>query len=196
MKKELRRQFFHYFFGCIIILSIGFLEITNSLIANMIILFIGYFLSVKIKEKKEIPIINNLIKKLLNYAGRQKEKGIPGKGALTFFTGTLLAAILFHNNSLLVIGAIIPLVFGDSFSTVFGKLIGKIKIQDKTLEGSIAGIIISFIYLSFLFPYSIALTAAAIGMSMEYLPIEDNYTIPIATGFVLMLLIYPSLDMT
>ncbi|PJA21466.1 MAG: phosphatidate cytidylyltransferase, partial [Candidatus Diapherotrites archaeon CG_4_10_14_0_2_um_filter_31_5] len=55
--------------------------------------------------------------------------------------------------------------------------------------GSIAGILISFFYLSFLFPYSIALTAAATGMAMEYLPIEDNYTIPIATGFALMLLI-------
>lgn len=189
MKKEMRRQFFHYFFGCIVILLIGFLGATNYLIANMMILLTGYFISVKIKQKKKLPVINTLINKLLNYAGRNSEKEIPGKGALTFFTGTLLAAILFHNNLFLVIGAVIPLVFGDSFSTIFGKLIGKIKIQDKTLEGSIAGILISFLYLSILFPYSIALTAAVIGMAMEYLPIEDNYTIPIATGLTLMLLI-------
>jgi len=189
MKKELRRQFFHYFFGCIVIILIGFLGTTNFLTANTIILLTGYFISVKIKQKKKIPALNTLITKLLGYAGRKTEKDIPGKGALTFFTGTLLAGILFYNNILLFIGAIIPLVFGDSFSTVFGKLIGKIKIQDKTLEGSIAGILISFFYLSFLFPYSIALTAAATGMAMEYLPIEDNYTIPIATGFALMLLI-------
>ena len=81
------------------------------------------------------------------------------------------------------------MVFGDSISTVVGKTLGKTKIWHKTLEGSIAGIIISFIYLTILFSPSIALIAATIGMAMEYLPIEDNYTIPIATGFVLMLLI-------
>jgi len=189
MKKELRRQFFHYFFGCIIILLIGFLGTMQYIILNMVILLTGYFLSVQIKQKKKIPLIDKQINKILDYAGRPTEKESPGKGALTFFTGTLLATILFHNNLILVIGAIIPLVFGDSFSTVLGKLIGKIKIQDKTLEGSIAGILVSFLYLSILFPLSVAFTAAAIGMSMEYLPIEDNYTIPIATGFALMLLI-------
>ncbi len=189
MKKEFRRQFFHYFFGCIIILLIGILGSQNFLIANMLILFAGYFISLKIKQKKSIPIINKQINILLNYAGRKTEKQIPGKGALTFFGGTLLAGILFYNNILILIGAVIPLVFGDSFSTVFGKLIGKTKIHNKTLEGSITGILVSFVYLLILFPISTALTAAVLGMSAEYLPIEDNYTIPVITGLTLMLLI-------
>jgi len=184
MKKELRRQFLHYFFGCIIIILLGLIGTKNFLILNIIILAAGYFLSLKIKQ----GFNSKIIKKFLDYAGRNKEKELPGKGAITFFMGTLIATILFYNNLFIAIGAIIPLVFGDSFSTVFGKLIGKIRIQDKTLEGTIAGILVSFIYLSFLFPVSTALIAATTGLLMEYLPVEDNYTIPIATGIALMLL--------
>jgi dolichol kinase len=186
MKRELRRQFLHFFFGSIIIILIVLMETKNFLVLNAAILLAGFFLSLKIKNKRRnIPVI----KELLNYAGRTEEKALPGKGAITFFVGTLIATILFYDNNVLLIGAIIPLVFGDSVSTVTGKLIGRTKIIDKTLEGSLAGILVSFIYLSVLFPFSVALVASIAGMSMEYLPIEDNYTIPIATGFTLMLLI-------
>ncbi|MFH1663614.1 MAG: hypothetical protein ABH986_02265 [archaeon] len=184
MKKELRRQFMHYFFGCITIIILGLIGTANFFLLNILILLAGCILSLQIKKGFNPPIIKNF----LGYAGRNREKELPGKGAITFFIGTLAATILFYNNLLFVIGAIIPLVFGDSFSTITGKLVGKIKIMDKTLEGSLAGILASFIYLSILFPFSTAFIAATAGMAMEYLPIEDNYTIPIATGITLMLL--------
>jgi dolichol kinase len=186
MKKEFRRQFLHFFFGSIVILSIILIGTTNFLIANTLILVLGYLISIKIKKGFKLPLIKNF----LDYAGRSAEKQIPGKGALTFFIGTLIAGILFYNNQLIFIGAIIPLVFGDSTSTIIGKFFGKIELyKGKTLEGSIAGILISFLFLSVLFSYSTALIAATAGMATEYLPIEDNYTIPIATGIALMLLI-------
>jgi len=148
MREEIRRQFLHYFFGCAIILIIGLIGTTNFLVLNILILVFGFLLSMQVKKGFNPPII----KQVLDFAGRKNETQVPGLGALTFFTGTLLATILFYNNLFLVIGAIIPLVFGDSISTIVGKLIGKIKlIQNKTLEGSIAGITISFVYLSILF---------------------------------------------
>ena len=189
MKKELKRQFLHFFLGCTAILSLFFFGMPEFIAGNIIMLIAGFLVSDAIKKGKKIPAANGIIKKFLDYAGRDSEKEMPGKGALTFFAGTLIASLLFYQNKLIVIGAIIPLVFGDSFSTVFGKFAGKTKIKDKTLEGSIAGITISFIYLSVIFPLPAAFTAAAAGMAMEYLPIEDNYTIPIAAGTALMLLI-------
>ena len=92
MKKELRRQFFHYFFGCIVIILIGLIGTQNFLIINVLILLIGYILSVKIKQGIKLPVINEL----LDYAGRTEEQTRPGKGALTFFLGTLAATILFY----------------------------------------------------------------------------------------------------
>ncbi|MBU2099984.1 hypothetical protein KKB11_02005 [Candidatus Micrarchaeota archaeon] len=186
MNKEFRRQFLHFFFGSIVILAIIFFGTTNFLIANSLILVLGYLLSLQIKKGLKLPLIKNF----LDYAGRSIEKQIPGKGALTFFVGTLITGIVFYNNQLIFIGAIIPLVFGDSTSTIIGKAIGKIEISGgKTLEGSTAGVLISFLFLSVLFPLSTAFIAALAGMAMEYLPIEDNYTIPIATGIALMLFI-------
>ncbi len=187
MKSEYKRQFIHFFFGSIVIILIGLIGATNFLVLNTAILAGGYLISLEIKKgNTNLPIINYF----LDYAGRKEEKKIPGKGALTFFSGTLIASALFYNNPVLLIGSIIPLVFGDSISTVIGKLFGKIEIiKNKTLEGSSAGFLISFFYLSILFSYQTALIAAFVGMAMEYLPIDDNYTIPAATGFALMLLI-------
>ncbi len=185
MKKEYRRQFLHFFFGSTIIILIGLIGTKNFIAFNLLILITGYILALKIKKGLKLPII----KEFIDYTERETEKELPGKGAITFFIGTLITSVLFYNNIFIVIGGVITLVFGDSISNIAGKTIGKIKIQDKTLEGSFAGIIISFIYLSILFPFSTALIAAVIGMTMEYLPIEDNYTIPIATGTILMLLI-------
>ena len=187
MKSEYRRQFIHFFFGSIIIILIWLIGSTNFLILNTAILAGGYLISLEIRKgNTNLPVINYF----LDYAGRTEEKKIPGKGALTFFSGTLIASALFYNNPILLIGSIIPLVFGDSISTVIGKLFGKTEIiKNKTLEGSTAGFLVSFFFLSFLFSYHTAVIAAFVAMAMEYLPIDDNYTIPIATGFVLMLLI-------
>jgi len=59
----------------------------------------------------------------------------------------------------------------------------------KTIEGTIAGTAISTIMLSTIMPsIQIALAASIIGMLAEYLPIDDNFTIPIATGITIAIL--------
>jgi dolichol kinase len=87
--------------------------------------------------------------------------------------------------------AITVLTFGDAASTIIGLKFGKIKFKGKTIEGFIAGTIISFIpvYLILGNPF-LALIASFIGMLAELiLPIDDSLTIPLSVGIVLLLII-------
>ncbi|MFH1544607.1 MAG: hypothetical protein ABIE23_00740 [archaeon] len=186
MKKEIRRQFIHYFFGCLVIILIGVIGAIHYALACVGIISIGLSFSLIIKKGRKIPLFS----KVIDYAGRKDEKKFPGRGAIIFFLATLIASVLFYQNPLILLGALIVLVFGDSVATVIGVTLGKTKLMNnRSLEGTIAGILVSFFYLQIMFPPGAALIAAIIGMGMEFVPINDNLTIPIAAGLVLMLLI-------
>jgi dolichol kinase len=70
---------------------------------------------------------------------------------------------------------------------------GKTKLpfnKGKNIEGTIVGLTLAFLgALIFVDPIS-ALIAATVGMLMEGIPcpLNDNFTIPLATGLVLLLL--------
>lgn len=186
MKKEIRRQFIHYFFGSIVIILIGVIGALYYSLACIGILLIGLSFSFMIKKGVKLPLFSRII----DYAGRKDEKNFPGRGAIIFFLATLIASVLFYQNPLILLGSLIVLVFGDSIATVIGVTLGKTRIMhNRSLEGTIAGILVSFFYLQIMFNPGAALIAAIIGMGMEFVPINDNLTIPIATGLMLMLLI-------
>ncbi len=186
MRREIIRQSIHFIFGCLVILLLIGIGAENFLIINIGILAFGYAISTLIKNGVKLPLFSYVV----SNAERDLEKQLPGKGALLFFTGTLITSILFYQNFIVLLGAIIVLVFGDSIATLIGKGFGKYRLWSKrTLEGSIAGIIVSFLVLSIIFPHGAALGAAIVGMAMEYLPIDDNLTIPIAAGIALTLLL-------
>jgi len=185
MRNELRRQFVHYFFGCVMILALGFIGAVNFLFLSAGITVFGLSLSLHAKRSKK-----SFLHKIIKAVGREEEKKLPGRGAIMFFAGTLLASLLFYSNFLVLMGALLVLVFGDSIATIVGKEIGKFKLyNNRTLEGTAAGVVISFFYLQIIFQPWIAISAAIIGMLAEFIPIDDNITIPLAAGFVLSLLI-------
>jgi len=188
MKLEARRQFLHFFFGCIVILTVALIGAKYWILLNAGILALGLAVSLLIKKKKITPF--PFIGDLLSLAGRHSEKQMPGKGAIMFFAGTLLVSIIFYPYLNILLGSMIVLVFGDSISTVIGKSMGKFKLVSKrTLEGTASGIFFSFLFLSLLFAPGIAIITAIIGMFAEYLPINDNISIPLISGFVLLILV-------
>jgi len=114
---------------------------------------------------------------------------LPGKGALMFFLGAILLMLLFKN-PLIVVGALCVAIYGDAGSTIIGIRFGKHQlVNKKTLEGSLGGVLVSLIFLTWLFEWPIALLTAIIGMSAELLPVDDNFTIPIASATILTLLL-------
>jgi dolichol kinase len=185
MKKEFRRQFLHFVFGNITIILVIFFGIILFALLNLGILLIGLSLSLMVKNKRKTFIV----KEIVSIVGRDYETKIPGQGALTFFLGTLLTSIIFWNHLIIVIGAITVLVYGDSFSTIIGKKLGKHFLQkNKTLEGSLGGIAAAFFTLTLLFPSDIAFFTALIGLSTEYFKVDDNVLMPLTSAIILWLL--------
>jgi dolichol kinase len=115
--------------------------------------------------------------------------GITGTPA--YVGGVFLAFLLFPRE--IAVASLIPLVLGDRAAVLAGKGFGKIRIGDKTLEGSIACFAVSlagYLILAKLFgPFPVAslpvlLGASLIGTLAEALPrpFDDNLTIPLAVG--------------
>lgn len=183
MPSELLRQFFHFLAACILILFLVFFGYLNFLVFIATGIFIALFFSIAIK-KGFLPELFHLRKKV-----ERKTEKIPLLGALTFLLGVSITSIVFQKE-LVIIGSIIVLGFGDSVSTIVGKKIGESKILSKrSFEGTMAGIIASFLALQFIFPAPVALITSLIGMLAELLPIDDNISIPIVSAIVLNFLL-------
>lgn len=187
MKIEIKRQIVHILLGILYIILFLFLDQELALVGLLLIFGLGSLISYIHAHVKPLPFL----KDVLDRVERDKEKHIPGRAALSFTLGIILAAILFSQvDKLVIIGAIITVTFGDGFSTLIGKWFGKMKtLGDKTLEGTLAGIGAATLVLLLFFPIQVALAVAIFAMLAEYLPINDSYTIPIVTGVVLVFLI-------
>lgn len=109
-----------------------------------------------------------------------------------FALGIAISLLLFPEPIRYV--AITVLTLGDGGAHIFGMKFGKTKLpfnKGKNIEGTIVGLTLAFLgALIFVDPVS-ALIAATVGMLMEGIPcpLNDNFTIPLATGLVLLLLI-------
>jgi HAD superfamily phosphoserine phosphatase-like hydrolase len=89
--------------------------------------------------------------------------------------------------------AITTLTLGDGGAHIFGMKFGKTKLpfnKGKNLEGTIFGFVLAFLGAMIFVDPALALIAAAVGMLVEGIPspINDNFTIPLVSGLVLILL--------
>lgn len=150
----------------------------------------GLLISYGYKKGVRLPIISQIV-------DSTEREGVierfPGKGALSFFFGSLLALLIFGSRLDVACAAIMILGLGDSFSTLSGKRFGRHKIfynKEKSVEGSIGGLIPAFFGAMVFVSPGAALLGAIIGMGAESLPlkIEDNITIPLSSGLVMFLL--------
>ncbi len=185
MKTELRRQFIHFLFGSAIIALVAIRGVQESLLAISIAFIVGLAVSWMIKKEVKFPVLTPLVEKV----ERHYEKTLPGKGALLFFLGAIIAMALFQRQEI-VLGALCVAVYGDAASTIVGMRFGRRRIAGKkTLEGTVGGILVSAGFLLALFQWPVALATAVVGMAAELLPVDDNFTIPIAVGLVLTFLV-------
>jgi len=185
MKVEVRRQFIHFLFGSLIISLVALRGTQEALLVISIAFLAGLVLSYAIRKGIKVPLVCSVV----DCVQRHYEKELPGKGALLFFLGAIMTMVLFPGQKI-VLGALCVAVYGDAASTVFGIRFGRHRIAGKkTLEGTLGGILASGLFLCLLFPLHMALLAAVIGMLAELLPFDDNFTIPLAVGITLSILI-------
>lgn len=89
--------------------------------------------------------------------------------------------------------AITTLTLGDGCAHIFGMKFGKTRIpfnKGKNLEGTLFGFLFAFLGAMIFVDPTRALVAAAVGMLVEAIPspINDNLTIPLASGLALALI--------
>jgi phosphoserine phosphatase len=138
-------------------------------------------------DGRELPLISAITR----HAASQTELFGFAAAPLYFAFGIVSTLLIFPSP---VSGAAIAaFALGDSAASLFGGFIGK-KLpfnHGKTLEGSLAGLFFAFLAATFFVAPWIALIAAAVAMTVEYLPlpINDNVAIPLITALALMPLV-------
>ena len=182
MKAEIVRQLIHVVLGACFIALLYFLPFDLAATFIGVVALLGLAFSLAIANRMVQP---KRVLKLLHLVERPGELRKTGEPALWFVLGTSLTVLLFPVKEV-AIGALIVLTIGDSVSTIVGRNRGKIVLKGwRTLEGSAAGIIAATVFLAPFFPLQTAFIGAFIGMLAEYLPINDNVTIPLAAAVAL-----------
>ncbi|GAB4307896.1 MAG: SEC59/DGK1/VTE5 family protein [Methanobacteriaceae archaeon] len=184
MKKEITRQFIHASGILIILLEKIFDPIILIFLCGLIVFF-GELIFI-IDKKIYVPFFSTIL--------RRCRRSADEKGYIYFFIGVTIALILFNFNMNIANATIIILVFGDAASTLIGKRFGKIKLpyhKYKTLEGSLAFLIVGFLGALFQVPLTPAFFGALSGTIAEaYSPLDDNLVIPVVSGLVITIIIY------
>ena len=131
--------------------------------------------------------ISKIFGKLFNKMLRSHE--LEGKltGASYVFIGSFISISIFPKE--IAVLALLFTAIGDTVAALYGRKFGKLRIWNKTLEGSLAGLIICFIIALFFpqIPNIIKFSGAFAAMFIELLPIkiDDNLRIPLFSGIVM-----------
>jgi glycerol-3-phosphate acyltransferase PlsY len=153
--------------------------------------FLVFFLVLEIIRFKN-PDINDTVFQRLDFLLKEKEK--KKLTTTTLFLIGVFVSILFFPKPIAIL-ALFYLIFGDSLAEIVGLTAGRIKIFDKTLEGSMACLAICILIgVIFYYQMGVRLLAVVLGAVaatiIELLPVrlDDNLTIPIVSGLVMSLL--------
>ncbi len=191
---EIRRKMMHVLVGVVIVLLIyyGILEFWMALTA----LLVGIILSI-LSAKHSIPVISFF---LLRY-DRMEHSSTPGRGVISIFSSVSVLMLLLETGILsksIVLASLMVWVFGDSLAAVIGKIYGKKKhpLNDRHIEGTIAGIIGGTVGALFFVPVYAAFPASFVTMIIESLeikilkhPIDDNIFVPLVAAGILFWLL-------
>jgi len=111
-------------------------------------------------------------------------------GATWVFIGSTLTVAVFPKEIAVI--SLIYMSIGDTVAGLVGRKFGKIKFYDKTIEGSLAGLIVCLLsgYLVQLsLPLVVVFSGAFAAMFIELLPIsiDDNLSVPLFAGTIMVI---------
>jgi dolichol kinase len=187
--KHLGRKIYHLFGG------IGLLFLYYVLGRERALLFYGALFCIVLTLeiiRLKIPSVNRLINSRCGSFIRQNEAN-KLTGTAPYVLGIGLSLFLYSPE--VATAAVCFLVFGDVAATAVGERYGKIKIGDKSLEGTTA-FILAALAAGFLLtligtaplPWVIVLGAlVAAGVELIPLPVNDNLVIPLVSGAAMTL---------
>lgn len=198
LKGEVERQFIHLFTGITLILLI---RAAGDMALPLLLFLLALYVTVSVAI-----ILDKLPLRLSTFLcrwGRPSKQNIPLKGTIMFLCGITLSFLLFSEE--IVYASIAIVAFGDSIATAVGVLVGRHKLpysKEKTVEGTVSGIVAAFLSsLLFVTPVQ-ALIGAAGGMLLESIIglqtirelnsqiifkffFNDNFLIPLFSGLLM-----------
>ena len=201
LKGEVERQLIHLLTGITLILLI---RTAGDMALAVLLLLLAFYATISV-----VIMLNKLPLSLSAFLcrwGRPSKQTIPFKGTILLLCGITLSFILFPEE--IVYASIAVVAFGDSVATAIGVLIGRHKLpysENKTVEGTVSGIIAAFLASSFFVTPVQALIGSAGGMLLESIIdlqtirefnsqmifkffLNDNFLIPLFSGLLMFII--------
>ena len=187
---EVPRKFLHIF-SSIIPLSYFWIFKEKSIVLVFLVVLSIFAVLIELSRFK-IDSINNIFKKFFNFMLRKNELKGSITGATWLIIGNLITIYLYP--IYIAVPALIFLSIGDSFAALFGKRFPKLKVGDKSIIGTFAGIFSSLsiaLLINQALPTHVLVIGAVAAMLVELmpLPLNDNLTIPILSGFIMIIIL-------
>ena len=184
---ETLRQVVHLFFGLLIAGMIWVLGREISTLVLAVGIFFGLMVADAILRGYFVPFFSPLLGML------ERTDAVPGKGAFFFTLSALFCLLVFKVETVVI--AIIVLSLLDSLATITGMRWGRVRIYNgKSVEGSLAGAIVSLAAIYSLLPPGMAVIVACVAGIVELVsPVDDNLTIPVSVCVILSLPLAPLL---
>ncbi|MBO8130448.1 MAG: hypothetical protein H0Z29_02900 [Candidatus Marinimicrobia bacterium] len=186
-KGEIARKVIHFTASLIPIIYYFFVERRTALVILGILTVIFLFAEVL---RMLIPNLYDLYLKIFGWMLRSHEAKYNLTGATYVFIGSFLTIFFFPKDVATTV--LLFLTIGDSTACILGMKYGRIKIFNKTLEGSLAFTISSLIATIWItsIPFHIKIVGVLVAALVELLPkkFDDNISIPIISGLIITIL--------
>lgn len=153
--------------------------VTLALVATTVV----YVLSEALRLKgKRVPLITRFTLAM----SRENESLHFVAAPVYLAVGITLSLLVFPKN--IAYASITIVAVGDPMASYVGRRLGRMHVKGKTLEGSTAGLIVSFAAALLWVPPYLALMGSLVAMLLDLLGIlDDNLTIPIGAGSAMLI---------
>jgi len=182
---EIRRKIVHM---ATLIIPIGYELTSKETLLTLLLPFFFIYLSVDLLRHFHSGVATLFQKYFFGRVLREEEKSTL-MGSTYFLFSTLLTILFFPKP--VAIASLLILILSDTAAAWVGKGIGKTKVFEKTLEGSLAFFFCSLLIV-WIYPHlnRFSGSLAALGTAVvEVLPIpvNDNLSIPLVAGAIMLL---------
>ncbi len=183
---EIRRKIVHL---ATLVIPISYGMTSKETVLLFLVPFFLCYLSVDVL-RHFVPGLASLFRRYFLGRVLREDEGSSFMGSTYFLFSTILTILLFPKS--IAITSLLILILSDTAAALVGKGIGKVRLFDKTLEGSLA-----FFFTSLLIAWihpglnRVSGSLAALGATLiELLPmrLNDNLTIPLTAGTIMFLL--------
>ena len=213
-KEEINRKLLHILSGCCIPAGILYIPMIPGAAdcLPMVILGVMLVLSIIIEIVRfKAPAVQKLFYSMVGSMLRTEENK-KLTGSTWIFASSFICSILFYRHPHISFMVLNMFILGDAVAAIVGLSMGRIKIGKKSLEGSLACFILCLILFFGVYPHipllldqwngqvpvplifisslSITLFELMPWRITKNLVINDNLTVPVVTG-IIMLLLYP-----